>query len=38
MGGPTTTVSDFFEDPAKTLTQITQPIEKAVTSGVEDTS
>jgi hypothetical protein len=38
MGGPTTTVSDFFEDPAKTLTQITQPLEKAVTAGVEDTS
>jgi hypothetical protein len=38
MGGATKTVEDFVQDPGKTLTQITQPIEKAVTSGVEDTS
>jgi len=38
MGGPTKVVEDFVQDPGKTLTQITQPIEKAVTAGVEDTS
>ena len=38
MGGPTKVVDDFVKDTSKTLTQITQPIEKAVTAGVEDTS
>jgi hypothetical protein len=38
MGGPVKVVEDFVQDPGKTLTQITQPIEKAVTAGVEDTS
>ena len=38
MGGPVTVVDDFVKDVSNTLTQVTQPIEKAVTSGVEDTS
>ena len=38
MGGPTKAVEDFVKDPAKTITQVTQPLEKAVTAGVEDTS
>jgi hypothetical protein len=38
MGGPTKVVEDFVQDTSNTLTQITQPIEKAVTAGVEDTS
>jgi hypothetical protein len=38
MGGSTTVVDDFVKDVSNTLTQITQPIEKAVTAGVEDTT
>lgn len=38
MGGPTKVIEDFVQDTSNTLTQITQPIEKAVTAGVEDTS
>jgi len=38
MGGPVTVVDDFVKDVSNTLTQVTQPIEKAVTAGVEDTS
>ena len=38
MGGPTKVVEDFVQDTSNTLTQITQPVEKAVTAGVEDTS
>jgi len=38
MGGPTKVVEDFVQDTSNTLTQIAQPIEKAVTAGVEDTS
>jgi len=38
MGGPVKVVEDFVQDTSNTLTQITQPIEKAVTAGVEDTS
>lgn len=38
MGGPTKVVDDFVADVSNTLTQVTQPIEKAVTAGVEDTS
>jgi len=38
MGGPTKVVEDFVQDTSNTLTQIAQPLEKAVTAGVEDTS
>jgi hypothetical protein len=38
MGGATKVVDDFVQDVSNTFTQITQPIEKAVTAGVEDTS
>jgi hypothetical protein len=38
MGGPTKVVEDFVQDVSNTITQVTQPIEKAVTAGVEDTS
>jgi hypothetical protein len=38
MGGPTKVVDDFVQDVSNTITQVTQPIEKAVTAGVEDTS
>ena len=38
MGGPVTVVDDFVKDVSNTITQVTQPIEKAVTAGVEDTS
>ena len=38
MGGPTKVVDDFVADVSNTLTQVTQPIEKAVTAGVEDTT
>lgn len=38
MGGPAKVVTNFVEDTSKTLTKITQPIEKAVTAGVQDTS
>jgi len=38
MGGPAKVVDDFVADVSNTLTQVTQPIEKAVTAGVEDTT
>lgn len=38
MGGPTKVVDNFVKDVSNTITQVTQPIEKAVTAGVEDTS
>jgi len=38
MGGPTKVVEDFVQDTSNAITQVTQPIEKAVTAGVEDTS
>ena len=38
MGGPAKVVDDFVQDVSNTITQVTQPIEKAVTAGVEDTS
>ena len=38
MGGSTKAVEDFVQDTSNTLTQITQPVEKAVTAGVQDTS
>jgi len=38
MGGATKAVEDIVQDTSNTITQVTQPIEKAVTAGVEDTS
>jgi hypothetical protein len=38
MGGASKVVEDFVQDTSNTITQVTQPIEKAVTAGVEDTS
>lgn len=38
MGGPSKVVDDFVQDVSNTITQVTQPIEKAVTAGVEDTT
>jgi hypothetical protein len=38
MGGSAKVVDDFVQDVSNTITQVTQPIEKAVTAGVEDTS
>ena len=38
MGGPAKVVDDFVQDVSNTITQVTQPIEKAVTAGVEDTT
>jgi hypothetical protein len=38
MGGATKAVEDVVKDVSNTITQVTQPIEKAVTAGVEDTS
>jgi len=38
MGGATKAVEDIVQDTSNTITNITQPIEKAVTAGVEDTS